>query len=113
MHVWPVTPHLDRLALFVESIGLADLVIGAVEIGDAGCDDSALGGLPWTIADAVSRVNRVRAAARICAEIGPPRLVASAGSLRQRLAMGICTGKPAEIAALTGTNAVDEEGNVH
>ena len=83
MHEGCVTQHFDRLALFVESISLADLVIVAVEIGDAGCDDGALGVLPWTIADAVTRMNRVRAAARICAEIGPPRLVGRARSLRQ------------------------------
>jgi hypothetical protein len=83
MHVWPVTPYLDRLTRFVESIGFAHFVVIAVEIGDAGCDDSALGVLPWTIADAVAGINRIRAAARICAEISVPSLVTRAGSLRQ------------------------------
>src|ERR1700693_1657267 len=111
MHGWRVTPHLDRLTLFVESISLAHLIV-AMEIGDAGCDDGALGVLPWTIADAVARINRIRAAARSCAEISAPSLVARAGSLRQRLTMGIRAGEPAEIAAFAGTDARDEESHV-
>src|SRR5215471_402945 len=112
MHIGPVTPHLDRLTRLVERIGFTHLVTVAVEIGDTGCDDGALGALPWTIADAVARIDCIRAAAGICAEIGVPSLVARAGSLRQRLAMGICAGEPAEIAAFARTNARDEEGHV-
>ena len=54
----------------------------------------------------------LRAAARIGAEISAPGLVAGAGRLRPRLAMGIRAGEPAEIAALAGPDAGDEEGHV-
>ena len=85
--------------LFVECIGLAHLVVVAVEIGHAGCNDHALGVLPWTIADAVSRIDRIRATTAVRAEIGMPGLVARSGSLRQHLAVGVCAGKPAEVGA--------------
>ena len=72
VHVGRVAPHFDWLALFVESIGLFDLVVVAVEIGDARCDNNTFGILPWTIPDTVTRINRVRAAASICAEVSTP-----------------------------------------
>ena len=83
MHVGLITSNLDGLTALVESIGFVDLVIVAVEIGDAGRDDSALGVLPGALADTVTRVNGVRASARIRAEVGSPRLVTRASSLCQ------------------------------
>src|SRR5256885_5010192 len=60
--------------------------------------------------NAVARIDRVRTAAPIGAQIGAPRLVARAGSLRQRLAMGVRTREAPEIAAFAGPGAGDEDG---
>src|SRR5262245_61597797 len=112
VHVGRVAPHFDWLALFVESIVLVDLVVVAVEISDVRCDSNTFGVLPWTIPDTVTRINCVRAAASICAEVGTPRLVAHASSLCQRLTMRICTGQSTEICTLAWAGAGYKEGHV-
>src|SRR5262249_17666394 len=93
-------------------LSLSDLVVVAVKIGDAGGDYHALGVLPGSVADAITRMNRVRATTRICAQIGAPRLVARAYRLRQRLTMRICTGQSTEVTTLAWAGTSHKEGHV-
>src|SRR5262245_50131625 len=108
-HVVPVGrvgAAVDRLALLGERRLLADLVVRAVEVIDILRDHLALGVLPGSAADAVARVDGV---ATLGAEIGPPRAAAGAGALRQLLAMAVGALEAAEIAALAGSGAGEEE----
>ena len=53
-----VAAAVDDLAFLRQIVFLVELVVGAVQIGDAGGDDHALGVHPRTLADAVARVHR-------------------------------------------------------
>jgi len=77
-----------------------------VQLGHVLGDDDALGVLPGARADAIARVGRAGA---LRAEIGPPRLAARAGGRAQKLAVLVGAPETAEIAALSGANAGDEE----
>src|SRR6266446_7570736 len=89
-----------------------ELVVGAVQILDAGRDHHALGVLPRALADAVASVGGLPGRGRGGTEIGPPRLAAGACGGGERLAVGIGARKPAKIAALARTGAGDEERHV-
>src|SRR5262245_22317754 len=112
VHVGCVTADFNCLAFLIKRCFLTDLVVVAVKIGHAGGDYYALNVLPGSIADAVTRMNRVRTAARISAEIGPPCLVACASRLRQRLTMRICTSQSTKVTTLTRTGASHKEGHI-
>src|SRR5258707_13398854 len=86
-----------------------ELVVGAVQVLDAGRDHHALGVLPRALADAVARIDGLDGRGLGAAEIGPPRLVAGACRGGERLAVGVGARKPAKIAALARTGAGDEE----
>jgi hypothetical protein len=83
-----------------------------MKVCDAGGDYHALGVLPGSIANAVTRINRVRAAASICAQIGSPGPVARAYRLRKCLAMRICTGQSSKVTTLAQASASNKEGHV-
>src|SRR5262249_12502583 len=106
--------YLDAMAILAEDRLLVDLVVGAVQVGNAGGDDHALGVLPRPIADAVARVDGRAGVCRVggAAKIGAPSLAARPGRLRQLLAMSVGAFEPAEIAALTGTGTGDKEAHV-
>src|SRR5215211_1840227 len=107
-----IATAIDRLALLVERSLFADLVVGAVQIVDVLGDGLALGVLPGPAADAVARIDGRAPARRLRAEISMPGPVARPGRLRQRLAMAVGALDPAEIAALAGTGAGEEERHV-
>ena len=65
--------------------------------------------LPRALADAVARIDRRLAAAFLGAEIGAPGLAARAVALRQRLAVLVGPRDAAEVGALAGPRAGDEE----
>src|SRR6185312_12188160 len=50
MAVGLVAPAIDDFALLREIVLLVELVVGAMEIGDAGCDNHALDVLPRALA---------------------------------------------------------------
>src|SRR5207253_6927135 len=87
----------------------AELVVVAVQVVKVGRDDFALEVLPWAVADAVARIHRRLAACFLRAEVGVPGLAARAMALRQSLAILIRTFDAAEIGALAGSGAGDEE----
>src|SRR5262249_55028967 len=90
----------------------ADLVVGRVQVLDAGGDGHAFGVDPRSLADAVLGIDGRRAACGLGAEIGAPRLAAGAGPGSQRLAMPVRTLEAAEVGALGAACAGDEEGHV-
>src|SRR5260370_17961565 len=88
-----------------EPVVAVDLVVGAVQVVDAGRDHDALGVLPRAFADTVARIDGLDGRGLGAAEIGPPRLVAGACGVGQGLAVGVGARNPANIAALPRTAA--------
>src|SRR6185437_6419839 len=103
-----VAAAVDDLALLREVVLLGQLVVRAVQIGNAGGDDDALGVGPGALADAVARVHRAGA---LRGQIGVPGLAARAGGLREALAVRVGAGETAEVRAFARTVAGDEEGH--
>ena len=103
-----VAATVDRLALLAQRVLLVDGVVRAVQVGDVLGDHGALGVLPRSAPDAVLRIDRAGALGR---QIGAPGLPARARGLRERLAVAVGAVEPAEIAAIAGTGAGDEEGH--
>src|SRR4029077_5438101 len=68
--------------------------------------------LPWTVADAVARIDRRLAVGGLGAEISASCLSARAVALRQLLAMLIGALEAAEVGALAGPCADDKECHV-
>ena len=91
-----IAAAVDDLALLRQVVLLVELIVGAVQIVDAGGNDHALGIHPRTLADAVARVHGAGALRR---QIRVPGLAAGAGRCREVLAMLVGAGKPAEIGA--------------
>src|SRR5882672_6452826 len=112
VHVWRVTAHLHQLALLVVGVGANDLVVVAVQIGNAGGDHGALGVLPRAVADAITRVDGAALSGGIRAQIGAPGLAARARRLGKLLAVRISARKPAKVGALARAGAGDEEGHI-
>src|SRR5262245_65095022 len=102
---------LDRLAALVDGRVLVDVVAGRVQVLDVPRDAHALGVVPGALADAVARMDDTLVAEldALRAQVGTP--VALAGSRRrgELLAVGVRAGEPAEIAALAGIRAGQEE----
>src|SRR5689334_1384107 len=101
----------DQAAL-TQRVVEAELVVVAMQIVEARCDDLALEVLPWAVADPVACIDRRLACGLLGAEIGPPGFSASAVTLGQRLAILVGTLDAAEIGALAGSVAGDEERHV-
>src|SRR4051812_29346575 len=108
MAVRRVTAPVNHLALFAQRGVLAEIVRRAMQVSDILRNRGALGVHPRAAADAILGVDGIRT---LCREIGVPRLAASARRLRERLAVPVRALDPAEIAALSGTRASDEEGH--
>src|SRR5262245_4033258 len=79
----------NDLASFAQRDLEAELVVVAVKIIDALCDDLAFEVLPGPFADAISRVDGRLAVRRLGAQIGAPGLGAGAVALRQLLTVAI------------------------
>src|SRR5688572_14188532 len=92
-----VAAAVDRRTLLAQRVLLAELVVRAVQVGDAGGDHRALGVLPGTLADAVLGVDRVGA---LGAQIGAPSLAGRAGGGSELGAMRVGAIQAAEVAAL-------------
>src|SRR4029078_8744730 len=95
--VWPVLTRGNYFAFFGEIVLLAELVVRAMQVIDAGRDHDAFDVLPGALADAVARVD---CAGPLRGEVAMPRLAASACGLRQSLAMPIGAREPTKISAL-------------
>src|SRR5205085_7139199 len=100
-----VAAAVDDLALLAEP-GLLVGVVGAMQLGKVLGDHHALAVHPGAAADAILRVHGVGAPR---AQVRPPRLPARANRLRKLLAMAVCACEPAEVSALAGAGAGDEE----
>ena len=107
VHVRRIAAAVDHGALLGER-GLLGQVVRAMQFGDVLRDDHALGIGPRAFADAVAGIDPARS---LRAEVGAPRLAAGAGGLRQRLADLVGAIEPAEIGALAGPGAGDEEAH--
>ena len=99
---------VDDLALLAQRGLLGEIVGIAVQVVDALGDHDALGVLPGAFADAVAGVHR---AVALRAEISVPGLAGGARGLRELAAMRVGAGEPAEVGALAGAVAGDEEGH--
>src|SRR4030095_9094412 len=88
---------------------LREIVARAVQVGDVLGDDDAFGVLPRSLADAVLCIDSGLAVGRLRREIGAPGFCARTRGLRQRLAVPVGAGNAAEIAALAGAVAGQEE----
>src|SRR5687767_7076475 len=96
----------NHLALLAERSLLVDVVLGAVQIVDALGDEFAFHVVPGAFANAVSRVDRLVPGG---AQIGPPGLAFASGRRRELLAVGVGASDPAQVGALAGAFAGDEE----
>src|SRR5438309_313373 len=106
VHVGSVAPAVDGLTLLGQRRLLVD-VVRAVQLGHVLGHDDALGVLPGAAPDPVARVDRAGA---LRAQIGVPGLTSGARGRREQEAVPVRTGETAEIAALPGADAGDEEG---
>src|SRR5262249_35832783 len=112
VHKGCVTGDFNGLILLIKCCLFSDLVVVAVKVGDAGGDYHALGVFPGSIADAVTRVNRVRAATHSCLNRPATSYYPRAYRLRQRLTMRISTGQSTKVTPLAWTGACHKEGHV-
>src|SRR5262249_14797345 len=90
----------------------AKLVIVAVQIVEVLSDDVALEILPWTIANAVTRIDGRLSVDSLDAQIGAPGFSSRAMTLRQLLTILVGTFKAAEIGAFAEPHAGDKERHV-
>ena len=98
----------DDLAALAQRRVEAELVVVAVQIVDVCRDDFAFEILPRTLADAVARIDGRLAVGLLGAEVGAPGLPSRAVALRQRLAVLVGSFDAAEVGALAGPGAGDE-----
>src|SRR5262245_53944374 len=108
MRVRLVAAAVDHLAGFGEGGLLVEVVLVAVQVVERAGNHFALRVLPGAAADTVARIDRFRTGG---AEVGAPGLGGGAGSGRELLTDRIGAFEPAEIAAIAGTGAGDEEGH--
>ena len=113
-----IATAVDREPLFIQGEFLVDRVpiplIVTVQVRDVPGDDGTLGVVPRSAPDPVARVHRTlvrRGAGWERAEVGPPRLCAAAGGLRQRLAMGVRSLKSAQVRAIPLAHAGYEKAH--
>ena len=105
-----VAAAVDDVSLFGQRGLLVEIVV-AVQLGNIAGNDDSFGVLPWTVADAIARVDRRRARGRTGAEIRVPGVISRAGGGGERLAMLVRAREPAEIRALAGTRAGYEKSH--
>src|SRR5207244_6811966 len=105
-----VAASIDDVPLFGQR-GLLVEVVVAVQLGYIAGNDDSLDVLPWTIADALARVDRRRARGRTRAEIRAPGVISRAGGGGERLAMLVRAREPAKIRPLAGTRAGHEKSH--
>src|SRR6185312_13678803 len=115
-YIMPVRFISDTVAdlTFFGEVGLlGQVVAGTVESGDVPGDHHALDVLPWSLADAVARIDGGLAVGGLRREIGVPDLGgAKTRRLRQRLAVVVGAGDAAEIAAIADATAGQEERGI-
>src|SRR5262249_43266342 len=105
VHVRGVAAAVDRLALLGQRRLLVE-VVRAVQLAHVLRDHDPLGVLPRAGADPVAGVDGARA---LGAQVGVPGLASRAGRLCQLLTVVIRSRGAAEITALAGARARDEE----
>ena len=104
-----VAAAVDHVAFFRKIVLLIELVVGAVQIVDAGGDHDALGVHPRSLADAIARIHRAIALRR---EIGVPCLGPCPTRFREVLTVLVGPGNSAEVGALARPGAGDEEAHI-
>src|SRR5437868_13043923 len=96
-----VAKALHHGALLIQIIGLLDVVavaqLVAMKIGDARCDQHALGIVPGSGSDAAASIDGGFVALLLLAEIGMPSMSAGARRLGEVLANPVGAREPAEI----------------
>src|SRR5436190_1181767 len=105
-----VAAPVDDVSFFGQR-GLLVEVVFAVQLGNVAGNDDSFGVLPRTVADAIARVDCLRAGRRTRAEIRAPGVISRAGRCCERLTMLVCARQPAEIRALAGTRAGHEKSH--
>jgi len=90
----------------------AELVVVAVKVIDALCDDFALKILPWPMSDAIASIYTLLVACRLSAQIGVPGFATRTSGLRQCLTLTIRAFQASKISALAGASACDKESHV-
>jgi hypothetical protein len=96
----------------VRRVSKPSLLLSLCRSSTSGRDHVALEILPWAVADAVARIDARLAVGRLGAEVGAPGFAARAVALRQRLAVLVGALDAAEVGALAGPGAGDEERHV-
>ncbi len=111
VHVRRVATPVDRGARLGQC-GQLGHVVAAVQLGPIVSDQHALGVEPRPLADAVAGVDGSRARRDVAgAEVGAPGAAARTDRGRQLLAMRVGARQAAEVAAIAGTGAGDEEAH--
>src|SRR5580692_4431061 len=108
MPVRRVAAAIDDVAFFGKR-GLLGQVVLAMQLRDILGDDDALGIGPGAFADAIACIGCRLAVGCLGAQIGVPGMAAGTGGLRELLATLVCARQPAEIGAVAGADAGDEE----
>ena len=112
MLVRRVSPAVHDLACFGQGAFLPEPDVRIVQFIEVGCDLDSFGVEPGPLPDPVARVDGCLAVHGRRTQVGPPGLSARASSFRQRFAVGISTGKSAEVGAIARPLARDEEAHV-
>src|SRR5262245_38750755 len=109
MGVRSVPSSIHWSSFFRERIFFPQLVVVAVQVVHALCNDNALGVLPWPFANAVACIDGwlIRRCART--QVGAPSFAAGPDRRRKSLADRVSSGEPAQICAVPRTGACDEE----
>jgi hypothetical protein len=92
--------------------GLLGQLVGAMQIRNVLGDNNTLGVLPWSLADAIARIDGWLAVSSLGRKIGMPGLASDARGLGQFLTMIVGAGETAEITAIVDALAGDKEGRI-
>ena len=98
-------------SFLVESRFLVKTALGAVQVGDATCNQPPPGVEPRSAANAVARIDD-RVSVETGTEICPPGLVTCVDGPGQCLTVAIRSGKSTEVATVAGPDTGDEEAEV-
>src|SRR6266446_3185195 len=96
----------------LDSIFLAQLVVVAVQVIHVLCDDHTFGVLPRTTADSIARIDSGLTADGARAQISAPCLVPRLHRGGKPLANCVGPGETAQVRAVSGTRACDEEAHI-
>ena len=110
MHVRLVAAGIDMVTILIEP-GADDDIRVDVQLVQILRDKVAVGIVPGTLPDTAAGIDSTSAFG-LCRQIRPPRLVAGAGGLPERLAVGVGPFQAAEVTAVSESLAGDEKCHV-